>query len=160
LTCAITAPKQLPFGFGTIYQQVGSYPAAPLFDGEQVFGDPASFSVGQLDGQPSSVDGWLGLTPGTTQYGAGSGHHWGVAGKFLGQSSGAVTGDLAALQQMAGYHAPFVFPIGETISFNAWQMRCDCQIIASEVVVDQAGPQGSGNNWSLAYWCVVREFHV
>jgi hypothetical protein len=157
LTVPITAPEQLPFGMGTIYVQTGSYPAAPLFDGEQVFGDPASFSVGQLDGKPSSVDGWLGLTPGTTVYGAGHGRHWGVAGKFLGQSMIAVNTDFASLVGMAGFEAPFVFPTNETISFNAWQMRRNCRMVSTEIVADTNGPQGGGSNWSLLFWCVVRD---
>jgi hypothetical protein len=159
LTVPTFVVEQLPYGFGTTYVQNGSYPAASLYAGMQVFGDPPSFSVGRLDGQASSIDGWLGFAPGTTAYGAGAGLTWGVAGKFIGASSSAVTALLVNLQATAAdvHSGVFVFPSGEKIAMNAWIVRRNCRMEPTEIVGDPNGPQGSGSNWSLAYWAVVRD---
>ncbi len=157
LTIATYTEEPLPYGYGERYVQTGSINAAPLFAGRPLLGNPALFSVGQLDGKASSVDGWLGLTPGTTQYGAGSGRHWGIAGTFQETSSAACEADLAALQAVCGVTYPFSFPTGEQRAMTAWRTRPSCHIVPGEVVADPNGPQGSGSYWTLRFWCVVRD---
>jgi len=152
-----TVPVQLPFGSGTFYEADGTTPAVPLFDGQGVFGSIPAFSVGLLHGKPADFDGWLGLTPGTTVYGAGPGRVWGVAGTFAESTSAACTADLAALEAVAGPSADFWFPSGEKFPYTAWQKRPSCRIVPGEVVGDPNGVQGSGSYWTLKFWCVVRE---
>jgi len=138
----------------------GSLPAAPLLAGQAVFGLPAAFSVGQLESAPAAIDGWLGLTPGTTVYGAGSGRLWGIAGSFQESSSAACSADFAALQAACGTSGAFSFPTGEKFAFTAWRTRPSCRIVPGEVVADPNGPHGSGSYWTLAYWGVVRDLDI
>jgi hypothetical protein len=149
--------ETLAFGSGERWVLTGSIPAAPLFDGQALFGNTAMFSAGQLDGKPTSVNEWLGLTPGTTRYGAGSGQHWGIAGVFQEASAAACEADFAALQAVCGPTATFSFPTRERFAYTDWRTRPRCRIMPGEVVADPNGPQDSGWYWTLAYWCVVRD---
>ena len=152
-----TARRELPFGFGHTYIAVGTTPAVPVWNDLPVFGSGAAFSVGRLHGSPADVNGWLGLTPGTTVYGAGCGRLWAVAGQFAESTSAACSADLAALQAVAGPIGAFSFPTGEKFAFSAWQTRPSCRIAAGEIVADPNGVQGSGSYYTLNYWCVVRD---
>jgi len=157
LTVATIGEKALPFGYGTIPVITGSVPAASIFAGRTPFGQPMLFSVGLLDGKPSSVDAWLGLAPGRTVVGAGSGRHWGIAGTFWDSSSAAVQADFAALAALCGPNWDWYFPTGETCAFTAWRHRVGVRIVPGELVADPAGPQPPGPAWSLKYWAVVRD---
>jgi len=160
LKVPVIGKRTLPFGNGDIDVVTGELPAAPLFNGQAVFGDPSKFVVGGLNGTPAAVDGWLGLTPGTTVYGAGTGRLWGIAGTFGDVSSAACSADLAALQALEGPIGVFAFPTGEKFSFTAFRHRDSCRIAPGECVGDPAGPQGSGSAWTLRYWAVVRDLDV
>ncbi len=159
LTVATFTQVTLPFGYGTIWVVNGSLPAAPLFGGTRIWGDPGSFVVGRLNGSPAAVDFWLGLSPGTTIYGAGTGtgRIWAVAGKLVGPSPAGVLSAFATLVSFAGLNYTFIFPSGETFAYSAWQARPNCRFLTTEVVTDPNGIQGQGLSYSLLYWAVVRD---
>ena len=88
---------------------------APLFDGQPIFGDLPSLQITQLaQGRAQDVDAFLGLSPGTTQYGAdpSGGKLWGISGALIAPSSAAVSALEATLLSFAGGTAAFGRPTG------------------------------------------------
>jgi len=155
------APVQLPFGFGTNYVISGSSPAASLFAGQPVFGDPSRLIVSELaEGTPAAVDQWLGLAPGTTQYGAGTGIIWGMTGQFAAPTDGGVLACLANLVQYCGIVYEFIFPTGETFAYSAWRARRSCRMLTQEITTDPNGIQTTTGQYTLNFWLVVRDLGI
>jgi len=150
--------RVLPYRYGSIWVAGRTIPAGPMLGGQMVFGDPGLFSVGLLLGTPASIDGWLGLSPGTTVYGAGSGRVWGVAGTLWDSSEAAVLADFAVLAALCdGSARGFILPSGEKRPMLAWAVRPSARVMPGELVADPNGPQPPGAAWSLRYWCAVRD---
>jgi hypothetical protein len=87
----------------------------PLYDGQPIFGGTPSFTVQPLQlGTAAAVDAWLGLTPGTTHYGAppSGGRLWGITGALEGSSVAAVQGMSSTLLSYAGLTVTFGQPTG------------------------------------------------
>lgn len=134
----------------------------PQFDGQPIFGDLNSFAVVELvpgkAGGAATIDGFLGLTPGTTQYGPdSSGAAWGITGALIGPSSGAVATLEATLLGFAGISSRFGIPTGLPYPGD-YVFLSSCYFVAPEFVPSPGGivPIGGGQ-WSLGYSLVVRQ---
>ena len=130
----------------------------PRFDGQKIFGVSDHFTFRILRGDSLSIDLFLGLTGGTTKYGAdpSGGLAFGVTGKFLGATTVAVQVLQAQLLSYAGIVATLGVPWPERFpaNFRFWP---NCYFVASEYVPDVAGIVASpGNQYALSYKLVIR----
>jgi hypothetical protein len=135
------------------------------FDGQQIFGDTPSFNVIPVvpgyAGGAAAVDGFLGLTPGTTQYGPdpSGGSLWGITGALIAPSSDAVAALQATLLSFAGITSTLGIPTGNPYPSDFAYER-SCYFVAAEFVPSPGGivPIGGGF-WSLGYSLIVRQVH-
>ena len=134
-------------------------PNPPLFDGQPIFGDLPSFATQLLiQGRPVDVDNWLGLTPGTTLYGAdlSGGQLYGVTGAFIASSVPAVEALQAKIQSYAGLSCLYGYPMALKWPDN-WLFWPNCYFELAEYVPSTAGIVAApGNMYSLSYKLVIR----
>jgi hypothetical protein len=134
-----------------------TYP--PLFDGQPIFGDLSSFAITPLiQGRAIDVDDFLGLTPGTTKYGAdpSGGQLYGITGALISSSVAGVEALQAALLSYAGPCCQLGYPTGLAWPGN-WQTWPTCFFEPAEFIPSLSGIQPArGNQYSLSYSLVVR----
>ena len=133
----------------------------PTFDGVAIFGPNAGFTVQLLGpwaaGPAAAIDNFLGLTPGTTQYG-GNGKLWGITGQLVDSSADAVAADQAALLAFAGITAPFGRPTNEKYPADFIVETKPCYFVAAEFIPAEAGIVAiGGGQYGLNYSMVIRE---
>lgn len=131
----------------------------PLFNGQPIFGDLNTFDTQLLvKGRGLDVDNWLGLTPGTTKYGAApsGGQLYGVTGAFIAPTAAAVELLQATLLSYAGQSGEYAYPTGLPWPGN-WQFWANCYFVPAEYVPSVNGILPTiGNQYSLSYVLVVR----
>jgi hypothetical protein len=139
---------------------VPTEPPQPTFNGLPIFGDQPSFSAAPMGGPATSVDTFLSLTPGTTQYGFSAGSHgWGITGAFITTSPDACNTAAAALAAQAGITSTLQLPSnnGPIATLN-WARHNNCSLQLSELVTNPAGPTSiAGGNYSLTYNALFRQ---
>jgi hypothetical protein len=133
----------------------------PTFDGQPIFGPLANFTVAKLPfGTALEIDSFLGLTPGTTQYGADGGpggRLWGITGQFIEATSEAVSADQATLLSFVGITARLGIPTYDVFPSD-YQFVPKCYFVATDYAPSGAGiVSAPGGTYSLSYSLVIRE---
>ncbi|MHB8397360.1 MAG: hypothetical protein ACYDCI_00275 [Candidatus Limnocylindrales bacterium] len=136
----------------------------PTFDGQAVFGSQAAITAQQLvpgiAGSAAAIDAFLGLTPGTTRYGAEPGGSlWGVTGAFVASSSGAVSAIETAFVALAGITATLGLPTNQTFPSD-FEYLAGCYFTGGDFAASSAGIVSTGGGmYSLSYAVVFRQTH-
>jgi hypothetical protein len=131
----------------------------PVFNGRAIFGADANFTFTDLAQRRAlDVDIFLGLTPGTTAYGAdpSGGRIFGITGALVATSADAVTALAATLLSLAGPVCSFGMPTGLPFPGNYYFWGA-CYFVAAEFIPAPAGAISIGGGmWSLSYSMVIR----
>jgi hypothetical protein len=128
----------------------------PTFNGQAVLGDPSALTASAITGSPPSViDAFLGLSPGTTVYGApvGGGGLVGITGVFHGTSRPALNAAYERLTALAGIRAPFEVP-GGVSGTGGREFYPLCYFGPGDIV--PGTPTGAGSAYQLPFALVLR----
>ena len=146
---------------GLFDHPAGSQPQQPLFSGQAPFGDRDRFTAAPFTGGPLAEDAFLGLPPGTTQYGpcAPGGGAIACRGFLTGNSEGAVAQAQATLAAFAGLDgSDLVVPTG--LGIGGWDVWHSCRFLAGDLAWSEGGivpsqALGAGS-YEIAYAIVFR----
>jgi hypothetical protein len=131
----------------------------PLFNGQAIFGADGSFTFTELAQRRAlDVDIFLGLTHGTTAYGAdpSGGRLFGITGALVAPSADGVTALEATLLSLAGPMCPFGMPTRLPFPGNYYFWGA-CYFVAAEFLPSPAGIASIGGGmWSLSYSMIIR----
>jgi len=131
----------------------------PLFNGQSIFGADGSFTFTELAQRRAlDVDIFLGLTHGTTAYGAdpSGGRLFGITGALVATSADAVAALEATLLSFAGQVSAFGMPTHLPFPGNYFFWNA-CYFVATEFIPAPAGAVSIGGGmWSLSYSMIVR----
>jgi hypothetical protein len=132
-------------------------PVPPLFCGQPIFGDLASFEHFPLyKGTPLELDAFLGLPSGTTKYGADSaGGLFAVRGTFKDYTSEGVTEQLEFMQSFIGICATYRKLTGEIFPCQV-QPEPNCYFTAGDLTFSEPA-QIAYNQFGINYSLVIRK---
>jgi hypothetical protein len=129
----------------------------PQFCGQNIFGDPEQFvaTLFYID-PPTQIDQWLGLTPGTTQYGnSAGGRCWGLSGVWVGATPYEVQSDQFMLTNFAGASGGLGLPTGIAWPFNYYLYK-NSRFMKSEIQLNTIIPS-PGAQFQSIFKLVVRQ---
>ena len=130
--------------------------AIPNFAGRRCFGVTDAWSVSTLQPTALACDLWLGLSAGTTAYGAPpNGRLLGVAGVFQGCSAADVSSQADGLLSLAWISSAFLMPVSARWPCNWWSAS-SCYFTPGDYVAPAGPVAGLGSTWLLSYWLVMR----
>jgi hypothetical protein len=129
----------------------------PLFSGQAVFGDPNQFVAAVFTGSAADEDSFLGLTPGTTQYGPCEppGGAIAITGVLTGPDVPTIQAAQQTLSALSLMGGSLLVPTG--LSRGGWDIWTGCWFSPTDLAYSSAGivaAQASG--YQLAYSLIVR----
>jgi hypothetical protein len=142
-------------------KQTNSRPIIPLFNGMKIFGNPDSFRIYELLlNTPAKIDAFLGLTAGTTLYGAdpSGGSLIPISGQWLDRSIPLVQAKLAAFQAQEGVVADFYQPVRDIYPAD-FALKKNCRFSYTDYTIGSVTQLGQ--SWfGLTYKLVLRQCGV
>lgn len=132
---------------------------APLFGGQSIFGDAASYQQIDLQrGTPAEIDAFLGLPENTTIYGAEAtgGRIFGITGQWKENTAQEVLDAAAFLQSFTDIVSTYHITTPDPYPCNA-RAYANCYWSVGDLSINPAGVQQIGlNQYGLTYALVIR----